>query len=158
MGWSQVPRVVVRRELRPRLVLVDEDIKLSKLGVLEVGEVQEYHERVLGLVLPGHGGERRRRIVVRCRGDGCLQDARGHGVGAGVRLNGPRGRQVHPPWASFVHRPPETVVRIVRIPSRETCRLVVRITNKRDGIQCRACSVSSQSMWIEWDWMSLNPK
>jgi hypothetical protein len=22
----------------------------------------------------------------------------------------------------------------------------------------RACSVSSQSMWIEWDWMSLNPK
>jgi hypothetical protein len=22
----------------------------------------------------------------------------------------------------------------------------------------RACSVSSQSMWIEWDWMSFNPK
>jgi hypothetical protein len=22
----------------------------------------------------------------------------------------------------------------------------------------RACSVSSQSMWIEWDWMSLKPK
>jgi hypothetical protein len=22
----------------------------------------------------------------------------------------------------------------------------------------RACSVSSQSMWIEWDWMGLNPK
>jgi hypothetical protein len=22
----------------------------------------------------------------------------------------------------------------------------------------RACSVSTQSMWIEWDWMSLNPK
>jgi hypothetical protein len=21
-----------------------------------------------------------------------------------------------------------------------------------------ACSVSSQSMWIEWDWMGLNPK
>jgi hypothetical protein len=25
-------------------------------------------------------------------------------------------------------------------------------------IQLRACSVSSQSMWIEWDWMGLNPK
>jgi hypothetical protein len=24
--------------------------------------------------------------------------------------------------------------------------------------QLRACSVSSQSMWIEWDWMGLNPK
>jgi hypothetical protein len=22
----------------------------------------------------------------------------------------------------------------------------------------RACSVSSQSMWIEWDWVGLNPK
>jgi hypothetical protein len=22
----------------------------------------------------------------------------------------------------------------------------------------RACSVSSQSIWIEWDWMGLNPK
>jgi hypothetical protein len=22
----------------------------------------------------------------------------------------------------------------------------------------RACSVNSQFMWIEWDWMSLNPK
>jgi hypothetical protein len=22
----------------------------------------------------------------------------------------------------------------------------------------RACSVSSQSMWIEWDWIGLNPK
>jgi hypothetical protein len=25
-------------------------------------------------------------------------------------------------------------------------------------IQIRACSVSSQSMWIEWDWMGLKPK
>jgi hypothetical protein len=25
-------------------------------------------------------------------------------------------------------------------------------------IPLRACSVSSQSMWIEWDWMGLNPK
>jgi hypothetical protein len=25
-------------------------------------------------------------------------------------------------------------------------------------VQLRACSVSSQSMWIEWDWMGLNPK
>jgi hypothetical protein len=23
---------------------------------------------------------------------------------------------------------------------------------------CRACSVSSQSMWIEWDWIGLKPK
>jgi hypothetical protein len=26
------------------------------------------------------------------------------------------------------------------------------------GFPLRACSVSSQSMWIEWDWMGLNPK
>jgi hypothetical protein len=25
-------------------------------------------------------------------------------------------------------------------------------------IHISACSVSSQSMWIEWDWMGLNPK
>jgi hypothetical protein len=25
-------------------------------------------------------------------------------------------------------------------------------------VPIRACSVSSQSMWIEWDWMGLNPK
>jgi hypothetical protein len=24
--------------------------------------------------------------------------------------------------------------------------------------QRRACSVSSQSIWIEWDWVGLNPK
>jgi hypothetical protein len=28
----------------------------------------------------------------------------------------------------------------------------------RDTTHLRACSVSSQSMWIEWDWMGLNPK
>jgi hypothetical protein len=27
-----------------------------------------------------------------------------------------------------------------------------------EQVQLRACSVSSQSMWIEWDWMGLNPK
>jgi hypothetical protein len=26
------------------------------------------------------------------------------------------------------------------------------------SVQLRACSVSSQSMWIEWDWMGFNPK
>jgi hypothetical protein len=25
-------------------------------------------------------------------------------------------------------------------------------------VQLRPCSVSSQSMWIEWDWVGLNPK
>jgi hypothetical protein len=28
----------------------------------------------------------------------------------------------------------------------------------REDVQVRACSVSYQSMWIEWDWMGLNPK
>jgi hypothetical protein len=27
-----------------------------------------------------------------------------------------------------------------------------------EQIHIRACSVSSQSMWIEWDWMGLKPK
>ena len=71
MGCSQVGCVIVRLELRSRFILVDADIKLSKLGFLEVGEVQEYHKRVLGLVLPGDGGER--RVVARCR-DGRLQN------------------------------------------------------------------------------------
>jgi hypothetical protein len=26
------------------------------------------------------------------------------------------------------------------------------------GPRVRACSVSAQSMWIEWDWVGLNPK
>jgi hypothetical protein len=31
--------------------------------------------------------------------------------------------------------------------------------NKFHGMKLvRACSVSSQSMWIEWDWVGLNPK
>jgi hypothetical protein len=32
------------------------------------------------------------------------------------------------------------------------------LLSRRSQFQLRACSVSSQSMWIEWDWMSLNPK
>jgi hypothetical protein len=39
--------------------------------------------------------------------------------------------------------------------------LVFFLANYKVGvtpIHLRACSVSSQSMWIEWDWMGLNPK
>jgi hypothetical protein len=34
----------------------------------------------------------------------------------------------------------------------------VPMVHENSGHPVRACSVSSQSMWIEWDWMCLNPK
>jgi hypothetical protein len=34
----------------------------------------------------------------------------------------------------------------------------VNVCSDLENLPVRACSVSSQSMWIEWDWMSLNPK
>jgi len=116
MGRSQERCLVVRLQLHSRwIVLVDVDIKLPKLSVLEVDEVQEDHERVGArrVILPLPHGDRR---VVSTRHDGRLQDGRRHAVN-GVRLNGPCGRYVHPPWAGFVHGPPKTVVPIIRVPS-----------------------------------------
>jgi hypothetical protein len=43
-------------------------------------------------------------------------------------------------------------------PDRGPFLAVAREWVVRPGGQLRACSVSSQSMWIEWDWMGFNPK
>jgi hypothetical protein len=37
--------------------------------------------------------------------------------------------------------------------------VILKLVNHTKGNNSlRACSVSSQSMWIEWDWVGLNPK
>lgn len=112
-GWTQV-RGVVRLHNRHQSILVKVDVKLPKLGVLEVCEVEEDHEPRLLVILPRCGGER--GAVARCQ-DCRLQNARWHGENA-VRLDVLCGRLVHPPWViSRAHLPPETAVWIFRIPS-----------------------------------------
>jgi hypothetical protein len=46
-------------------------------------------------------------------------------------------------------------IRTVYTPSLDPCTLIKKYIIP---FRLRACSVSSQSMWFEWDWMGLNPK
>jgi hypothetical protein len=40
----------------------------------------------------------------------------------------------------------------------DSCQDLFLRGDEKEMILLRACSVSSQSMWIEWDWMGLKPK
>jgi hypothetical protein len=55
------------------------------------------------------------------------------------------------PRAARLTEPRDSYASGIRIPHSS-------LSVKGNSRSVRACSVSSQSMWIEWDWVGLNPK
>ena len=92
-------------------VAVEVHVKLSYLGVLKVGEMQEYHEGKQPIIVPPHIGE---GCVIASRPDGCLENRLGlHKTR--VWFNGSGGRHVCPLCAAGC--PPVSVERIEWKPS-----------------------------------------